>query len=137
MNAAPLRAETSPPQPFPQGGEGVREPAAPNSALTSSICGGGREGDAPRIGIAGAGLAGRLLAWRLLRAGYAVELFDAHARADRSSAGPTAAAMLSPTAELAAADAGIHALGVASLSIWPQWLAELHAQTGHDIYFRR
>lgn len=137
MNAAPLRAETSPPQPFPQGGEGVREPAAPSSALTSSICGGGREGDAPRIGIAGAGLAGRLLAWRLLRAGYAVELFDAHARADRSSAGPTAAAMLSPTAELAAADAGIHALGVASLSIWPQWLAELHAQTGHDIYFRR
>ncbi|OZB60975.1 MAG: FAD-dependent oxidoreductase, partial [Thiomonas sp. 13-66-29] len=101
------------------------------------MCGGGREGDAPRIGIAGAGLAGRLLAWRLLRAGYAVELFDAHARADRSSAGPTAAAMLSPTAELAAADAGIHALGVASLSIWPQWLAELHAQTGHDIYFRR
>ena len=91
----------------------------------------------PRIGIAGAGLAGRLLAWRLLRAGCAVELFDAHTRDDRSSAGPTAAAMLSPTAELAAADVHIHAWGVESLVIWPQWLQELHDQTGREVYFRK
>jgi glycine oxidase len=92
---------------------------------------------APRVGIAGAGLAGRLLAWRLLAAGCKVTLFDAHPRGDRSSAGPTAAAMLSPTAELAAADARIHALGVESLQLWPQWLDELRAQSGRDVYFRR
>ena len=158
MNATPGRAEASPPQPSPQGGEGVRESAsrsavliasmhggdeeephgiARSAALTSTTCGEGRKGEAPHVGIAGAGLAGRLLAWRLLRAGLRVSLFDAHTRTDRSSAGPTAAAMLSPTAELAAADAGIHALGVASLSLWPQWLAELHAQTGREVYFRR
>ena len=91
----------------------------------------------PHIGIAGAGLAGRLLAWRLLRAGCRVTLFDAHARGDRSSAGPTAAAMLSPTAELAVADSGIHALGMASLELWPQWLQQLHAQGGREVYFRR
>ncbi len=91
----------------------------------------------PHVGIAGAGLAGRLLAWRLLRAGCRVTLFDAHARGDRSSAGPTAAAMLSPTAELAVADAGIHALGMASLELWPRWLQQLHAQGGREVYFRR
>ena len=97
----------------------------------------GSQAARPRIGIAGAGLAGRLLAWRLLRAGCAVDLFDAHARDDRSSAGPTAAAMLSPTAELAAADAQIHAWGVESLAIWPQWLQELHEQTAREVYFRK
>ena len=158
MNAVPRRAGASPPQPSPQGRKGVLQPTSHSAALAASThaggqaeqaavahsavltappCGGGREAQAPHVGIAGAGLAGRLLAWRLLRAGMRVSLFDAHARTDRSSAGPTAAAMLSPTAELAAADAQIHALGVASLGIWPQWLAELHAQTGREVYFRR
>ncbi|OIQ80599.1 tRNA 5-methylaminomethyl-2-thiouridine biosynthesis bifunctional protein MnmC [mine drainage metagenome] len=91
----------------------------------------------PHVGIAGAGLAGRLLAWRLLRAGCRVSLFDARARGDRSSAGPTAAAMLSPTAELAAADAAIHELGMASLQLWPHWLQQLHAAGGREVYFRR
>ena len=137
MNVTPRRVEASPPQSSSQGGEGALQPASHGAVLTSPTDGGGREGEAPHVGIAGAGLAGRLLAWRLLRAGLRVSLFDAHARTDRSSAGPTAAAMLSPTAELAAADAQIHALGVASLDIWPQWLAELHAQTGREVYFRR
>ena len=90
-----------------------------------------------RVGIAGAGLAGRLLAWRLLRRGACVSLFDAGARGDRGSAGPTAAAMLSPTAELAAADARIHELGLRSLGLWQQWLGQLHACTGREVYFRR
>ncbi len=91
----------------------------------------------PHVGIAGAGLAGRLLAWRLLRRGVRVSLFDAGARDDRGSAGPTAAAMLSPTAELAAADAHIHELGMRSLGLWAHWLRALQAQTGIDVYFRR
>ncbi|MBU6442231.1 MAG: FAD-dependent oxidoreductase [Betaproteobacteria bacterium] len=91
----------------------------------------------PHVGIAGAGLAGRLLAWRLLRRGLRVSLFDAGAREDRGSAGPTAAAMLSPTAELAVADAHIHELGSRSLELWANWLQALHAQTGKEVYFRR
>ena len=91
----------------------------------------------PHVGIAGAGLAGRLLAWRLLRRGARVSLFVAGSREDRGSAGPTAAAMLSPTAELAVADAHIHELGSRSLDLWARWLASLHAQTGREVYFRR
>ena len=48
------------------------------------------------VGIAGAGLAGRTLAWRLLRAGCRVSLFDARQRSDINTASMTAAAMLSP-----------------------------------------
>lgn len=96
-----------------------------------------KTGGSVHVGIAGAGLAGRLLAWRLLRRGARVSLFDAASRDDRGSAGPTAAAMLSPTAELAVADARIHALGVRSLELWERWLAALHAQTGDEVYFRR
>ena len=52
------------------------------------------------IGIAGAGLAGRTLAWRLVRSGCRVSLFDSRRRDDTATASMTAAAMLSPLAEL-------------------------------------
>ncbi|MES2941174.1 MAG: FAD-dependent oxidoreductase [Pseudomonadota bacterium] len=72
------------------------------------------------IGIAGAGLLGRLLAFQLARASHAVEVFDpaAHAEA-RGAAGWTAAGMLSPVAELECADANVFALGLRSLALWP------------------
>ncbi len=89
------------------------------------------------VGIAGAGLAGRLLAWRLLRRGARVSLFDAASRDDRGSAGPTAAAMLSPTAELAVADTRIHELGQRSLGLWRPWLAQLQQESGRSVYFRQ
>jgi glycine oxidase len=79
----------------------------------------------PHIGIAGAGLAGRLLAWRLARAGASVRLFDAQSRDDLTSASQTAAAMLSPLAELAVSDDAVFELGQRSLQLWPQWLAQL------------
>ncbi|MEO7886067.1 MAG: glycine oxidase ThiO [Polaromonas sp.] len=88
------------------------------------------------IGIAGAGLAGRTLAWRLLRAGCRVSLFDARARGDVATASMTAAAMLSPLAELAVADEAVFALGQRSMALWPQWIAELEAQD-LPVYFRR
>ena len=79
-----------------------------------------------RIGIAGAGLLGRLLAFQLGRAGHAVEVFDPAADANaRAAAGWTAAGMLSPVAELECADQGVFALGLRSLDLWPQWLAQL------------
>ena len=86
----------------------------------------------PHIGIAGAGLAGRLLAWRLARAGCAVSLFDAHSRGDLTSASQTAAAMLSPLAELAVSDDAVFELGQRSLALWPHWLAQMAT----PVYFK-
>eukprot|EP01031_Cornospumella_fuschlensis_P012026 gene12026-14705_t len=88
------------------------------------------------IGIAGAGLAGRTLAWRLLRAGCRVSLFDARQRDDVNTASLTAAAMLSPLAELAVADEEVFAMGNRSMALWPAWIAELEAE-GHQVYFRK
>ena len=87
----------------------------------------------PHVGIAGAGLAGRLLAWRLARAGTRVSLFDAKLRDDLTSASQTAAAMLSPLAELAVSDDAVFELGQRSMQLWPQWLGELAS----PVYFRQ
>ncbi|MED5621820.1 FAD-dependent oxidoreductase [Ideonella sp. BN130291] len=80
------------------------------------------------IGIAGAGLLGRLLAWRLARARHRVTVFDPAAGPERGlqpAAGFSAAGMLSPTAELDGASPLIGTLGWQSLQLWPRWLAEL------------
>ena len=91
----------------------------------------------PHIGIAGAGLAGRTLAWRLARAGCRVSLFDARRRDDLATASMTAAAMLSPLAELAVSDALVFALGQRSMLLWPQWIAELAASGTEPVFFRQ
>src|SRR5687767_640980 len=79
-----------------------------------------------KIGIAGAGLLGRLLAFRLRGAGHEVHVFDPapHAEA-RGAAGWTAAGMLSPVAELECADEAVFRMGLRSLELWPQLLAQL------------
>lgn len=87
--------------------------------------------------IAGAGLAGRLLAWRLLRGGWQVELFDAAARDDTRSAAMVAAAMLSPVAELAVADEVVFEQAERAMALWPRWLAELRDDSGREVYYRR
>ena len=87
----------------------------------------------PHIGIAGAGLAGRLLAWRLALADCRVSLFDAKHRDAQDTASQTAAAMLSPLAELAVSDDAVFELGQRSLALWPQWLAQLAT----PVYFKQ
>ena len=89
------------------------------------------------IGIAGAGLAGRTLAWRLLRAGWRVSLFDSRPRAALDTASMTAAAMLSPLAELAVSDDAVFALGQRSMVLWPRWIDELAEGGGAPVYFRQ
>lgn len=89
------------------------------------------------IGIAGAGLAGRTLAWRLLRAGCRVSLFDSRPRAALDTASMTAAAMLSPLAELAVSDDAVFALGQRSMALWPRWIDELAEGGGAPVYFRQ
>jgi glycine oxidase len=87
--------------------------------------------------IAGAGLAGRLLAWRLLREGWRVELFDARSRDDAGTAAMVAAAMLSPLAELAVADEHVFAQAQHAMALWPRWLDELREDSGQSVYYRR
>ena len=82
------------------------------------------------IGIAGAGLLGRLLAFELTKIGHSVEVFDPASgpQAPASggyAAGWTAAGLLSPTAELESADENVFALGLRSLELWPGIVAAL------------
>ena len=93
-----------------------------------------------KIGIAGAGVLGRLLAWRLSRAGHAVTVFDPAtgpqapatgrigAAPTPHAAGFTAAGMLSPLAELDNAGPDIARLGWRSLALWRQIAGTLRAQ---------
>ena len=87
-----------------------------------------------RIGIAGAGLVGRLLALQLARAGHAVEVFDPapHAEA-RGAAGWTAAGMLCPVAELQCSNEHVFTLGLRSLDLWPA----IAGQLGLEMEFNR
>lgn len=83
-----------------------------------------------RIGIAGAGVLGRLLAWQLSHAGHAVEVFDPapgpEPRGDGlGPAGFTAAGMLSPVAELDNAGPVQAGLGWRSLGLWRELAEQL------------
>jgi glycine oxidase len=82
------------------------------------------------IGIAGAGLLGRLLAWQLARTGARVQVFDAAAGPAPAfdAHGPaafSAAGMLCPLAERDHADARVAALGWRSIALWRGIVAAL------------
>ncbi|WP_317931106.1 glycine oxidase ThiO [Halioxenophilus sp. WMMB6] len=79
------------------------------------------------IAIVGAGLMGRVAAWRLLTAGYSVTLFDRDAIAGGTAAAYTAAGMLAPLSELESAESLVYHLGLRSLQLWPEWLHSLNA----------
>ena len=87
------------------------------------------------IGIAGAGLLGRLLAWQLCEHGHSVTVFDpASGPLDHgNAAGWTAAGMLSPWAELESADAHVAELGQRSLALWADAVSRLPT----PVHFRR
>lgn len=86
----------------------------------------GRAATALNIAIAGAGLLGRLLAWRLLLQGHLVTLFEASSFQRPCSAAHTAAAMISPLSEVVSTEKSIYEMGVSSLQIWPRWMEELN-----------
>ena len=82
------------------------------------------------IGIAGAGLLGRLLAFRLSRAGHRVDVFDCAAGPlptfdGRQAAGLTAAGMLSPLAELDCSPPEVAELGWRSIALWRETVGAL------------
>lgn len=83
-----------------------------------------------RIGIAGAGVLGRLAAWLLAHQGHQVSVFDPAEGPGPSfdgqgAAGFTAAGMLSPLAELDAADADVAERGWHSIDRWAYITAKL------------
>lgn len=95
------------------------------------------------IGIAGAGLLGRLVAWTLAHAGHRVSVFDPAAGPAPSfdgqgAAGFTAAGMLSPLAERETADADLAQRGWQSIDRWQAITDRLgQVQPGRPKLFER
>ncbi len=83
-----------------------------------------------RVEIAGAGLMGRLIGWRLSQAGANVTLHERASRAVPRSAAYAAAAMLAPFSEYPDADPEIFAMGRKSLELWPPLLDALQVPYG-------
>lgn len=85
------------------------------------------------IAIIGAGLVGRLLAWRLLEAGCKVSLYDPDL-SGKASAGLVAAAMIAPVSEALDGDRILFDKGVQSIPLWQSWIDELTTHT--DIHIQ-
>lgn len=84
-----------------------------------------------QIAIAGAGLLGRLLAWRLRLLGHNITLFEAgklqpEANVPRAAAF-TAAGMIAPLSEAVVSDANVYRMGQYAMNRWPEWLKDLPA----------
>ncbi len=77
------------------------------------------------IGIAGAGLVGRVLALNLLQRGHTVTLFDEDTAYGDKAAGITAAGMLAVFAELESAESVIFDHGNRSIALWPALLEQI------------
>ncbi len=88
-----------------------------------------------KIAIVGAGLLGRLIAWRLLSLqenklvdqSLNISLFDSDF-SGANSAAKVAAAMLAPLSELVSSEACVAEKGLASIELWRQWDVELKAK---------
>jgi len=95
-----------------------------------------------KIGIAGAGLLGRLVAWTMAHQGHRVSVFDPApgpqpAHDGRGAAGFTAAGMLSPLAELETAEPDVAERGWHSIHRWEQITRTLAERTNTPPSFAR
>jgi len=94
------------------------------------------------IAIVGAGLAGRLLTWRLVHhrremgQPITVTLCDRQSRSFVGT-GRIAAAMVAPFTEAVTTEPTTRELGVMSWRLWQQWLPQLEAATGHSVEFNQ
>ncbi|HEY8241512.1 MAG TPA: glycine oxidase ThiO [Kiritimatiellia bacterium] len=77
------------------------------------------------VGIAGAGLIGRVLGLELARRGWRVTLFDADSDRGSKSCAWTGAGMLAPYCELETAEPEVAELGLRSGRLWPAFIASL------------
>ncbi|WP_144393593.1 glycine oxidase ThiO [Pleionea sediminis] len=83
-----------------------------------------------KVGIAGAGIMGRLLAMQLIESGYSVSIFDQDSIESGSAAAYTAAGMLTPYTELESAEQPIYNMGLKSLKLWPKLISTLQSDLG-------
>lgn len=83
--------------------------------------------------IVGAGLMGKLTAWRLLRQGHTITLFEQDPSHTKSAAF-VAAAMLAPWSESNLAEQNIIDMGLQALPLWQTWLPELAQDSEQAIY---
>ena len=86
-----------------------------------------------RIAIVGAGIAGRMLAWRLKKLGFSITIFDKNDRTSQAACSFAPAGILSPLAELEMAEHRIFELGSRSMQLYPQWLTEFTT----PVFFRQ
>lgn len=93
-----------------------------------------------QIAVAGAGLLGRLLAWRLRLLGHDITLFEAGklqpGNNSLRAAAFTAAGMVAPLSEAVVADANVYRMGQFALQRWPQWLQDL-PYPHEELFFAR
>jgi len=80
------------------------------------------------IAIVGAGLIGRILALECHWAGLSVSLFDRDSKEGNLSCAATGAGMLAPYTELELAEPIVAALGIESLTLWPEILKNLPSE---------
>ena len=90
-----------------------------------------------KIGIAGAGLVGRLTAWELLQQGHEITLFDRDHKDGLSSAALTAAGMVSPYSEVINSESSVLDLGITSMRLWPKIISSLQKTTGKYIQYQQ
>ncbi|BBN58569.1 glycine oxidase ThiO [Hydrogenovibrio marinus] len=89
------------------------------------------------IGIAGAGLVGRVLALMVLNRGHQVTLFDLDTAEGENAAGLTAAGMLAPFAELETAESAIFESGQRSIALWPELLEQVGLDAASSAFQRK
>lgn len=78
---------------------------------------------------------GRLLAWQLLKLGHSVSLYEKSSFNKPQSAAHTAAAMISPLSEVVVSERSIYDMGMASLKLWPTYIAELNQNAHPAIHY--
>ncbi|MCW9017208.1 MAG: glycine oxidase ThiO [Kangiellaceae bacterium] len=83
-----------------------------------------------KIGIVGAGIMGRLLAWQLSNAGHQITIFDKDPIEFGNAAAYTAAGMLTPYSEVESAEMLIFQMGMRSLELWPGIAKRLGSDLG-------
>jgi len=84
------------------------------------------------IGIAGAGLVGRVLALNLLSQGHRMTFSDEDKATGEKAAGMTAAGMLAVFAELETAESAIFDYGQRSIELWPSLLKQMDLQEAYQ-----
>ncbi|BFM05934.1 glycine oxidase ThiO [Halioxenophilus aromaticivorans] len=85
-----------------------------------------------RVAVVGAGITGRLCAWRLLLAGHQVTVFDKDSVEAGSAASHVAAGMLAPYSELESSEELIFLLGCNAMGLWQAWTEQLQISNAYQ-----